>query len=224
MTNFLSHAGLDIIGQWQASPSTLALRAPGFLPSGLTDALFGNHWGFWLAGILLAGVLFWLGRDNPRVRQVSASLGILTLAWAALALLVETPAERLRAAHAEILAAAQARDTGRILRQLDPTFRCESLRIVAASEFAPAVQALLTLYPVETAYITDYRSAMYPLQRTAELTGATTAVTIVTRIGGLGPTKTTWELHWSDDPGGWKLRQATLLRLGDQEVSGAVVR
>lgn len=196
----------------------LALRAPAFLPMFASTALFENHWAWWIAAGAVAGTLLFVGRlrANRSFQRAGAGLAILAILWLAAALVFDTPAERLHAAHREMADAAAQHDLDKILSYLAPDFSCSSLGIPIDPTLSRArsqIDDTLKQYGIKEIYITRYQSTL------SDHT-ATTSLTFVANVEGFGPVKTSWQLYWKDLPDSdWKISTASLTAIGDQSVS-----
>jgi hypothetical protein len=136
----------------------------------------------------------------------------VTVLWVLAALALDSPAERLYAAHLDLAAAVEKADVERVFSYFEPHFTVPALGI-RGDELAAARDQLadiLKRYGIKDSHITDYHTA---------LNGDGTAVTqfTVLTLSDMGPIKTTWQLSWNDQPGtDWRIMNATLLKLGDQ--------
>ncbi len=222
MLNHLTIACLPIIGQSSGNVSPHlarflgALRAPEFLPRGASALLFETHAAYWLLLAVLAGTLFYVGRSRPDRRMKIAGLaGIgLLIVWMLAAALVETPRERLYAAHTGLAQAAKDGDADRILSYLAPDFRAPALGLDHSDLGRERLRLLLKDNQIKDNIITGYHS---------DISGraAFTALSLITQTDAGGPVATTWNLSWDDIAGeDWKIKEADLRKLGDQAISG----
>jgi hypothetical protein len=196
----------------------LAMRAPTSLPTFALSLLFENHWAWWIAMLAIAGTLFLIGRlrTNRAFQLSSLCVAVVAIVWITAALIVDTPAERLRAAHRDMANAAGRHDVDKILSYLAPDFSCPNLEIQMDPTLSTArseIEDRLKQYGIKEIYITNYESA--PSDDTA-----ITHLTFLTNIEGFGPVKTSWQLYWKDSPDSdWKIANATLTAVGDEAVS-----
>ena len=207
-------------GVWLAHGGTvfiLALRTPVFLPPALSALLFENHWVWWIAVLAVAAALAFVGRTkaNHSLLYTGGALISLIIVWAALALAVFTPAERLRNAHRALADAAAHGDMDKILSFLDPDFVCTNLSIhldASPTMAREEIRSRLKEYGISELYITRYQSS-------ASQSSALTHITLIARAQSIGPVQTSWQLSWKDIPGAdWKITSATLTALGDSPV------
>ena len=216
MTEVLNGCNAVFIGQSGAWGLTSlgALRAPGWLPNGVAEFLFENNWAWWLGMLAVATAAGYGGRirGNRAIQKAGAILGVVAVVWAAAALLVDTPRERLTAAHRAVLEAAERKDVAAIVARLSPGFRSEALHIVAAGDASKEIEGLLNKYGIRS-------NRILSLQTVEHDPDATTRVKVLTAVEGLGNVTTTWELDWRDMPGGdWVIGDARLIDLGGQKA------
>jgi hypothetical protein len=196
----------------------LALRTPRFLPDSVMGVLFENHYMWWVALLLLGAVLVFVARsrgDRRLLRAGQIVLGV-TLLWIIVARLVETPSERLYAAHLGLADATAKADVDRILSYFAPNFSVEAgpvaiqpdVTVAAAKE---RIAAGLKQYGIKE---TTYRQYALTLNSDGTAVSRFTALTLADQ-----PLLTTWRVSWDDVAGqDWRIHDATLVKLGDQEI------
>ncbi len=144
-----------------------------------------------------------------------AGLGCVALlaVWMLAAYLIDTPRERLYRAHVGLAQAARDADADRILSYFSPDFNSPALGVTHAQIAREEIGSRLKNYGIKGSTITFYRS---------DIAGKTafTTVTLVTQTDAAGLVRTTWNLSWDDVAGAdWKVREADLIKLGDEAVS-----
>jgi hypothetical protein len=195
-------------------PVPLALRAPA-IPQSLSALLFENHYLYWIVLLILGAVLLVLARQRRDRRILGAGqvLLALTLLWALAARLLETPAERLYAVHLGLASAAGKHDVDQILSYCEAKFSMDSINIHPdTADAKKEIQSRLDQLGIKE---TTFR------QYAITLNGDGTAVTRFTALtlSDAGPIVTTWQVSWDDLPeSDWKLHNATLLKIGNQDV------
>ena len=196
----------------------LALRTPGFLPDSVMGVLFENYYMWWVALLLLGAVLVFVARSRGDRRLLRAGQMVLgvTLLWIIVARLVETPSERLYAAHLGLADATAKADVDRILSYFAPNFSVEAgpvnlqpdMSVSAAKE---RIAAGLKQYGIKE---TTYRQYAITLNADGTAVSRFTALTLADQ-----PLLTTWRVSWDDVAGqDWRIHDATLVKLGDQEI------
>ena len=196
----------------------LALRAPSFLPTWLLSALFENHYAIWIAVLALGGVLVFVARSRADRRVLRAGQVVLgvTLLWVVAARLIDTPAERLYAAHLGLANAVAKNDVDRILGYFKNDFNAEAspvkvLHGMPAAEVKQQIAASLKEFGIKDTYIRAYAFTL-PSSGTADT--HFTALTVANE-----PLLTTWDVSWDDVPGqDWRIANATLVKIGDQTI------
>src|SRR3954462_11773966 len=109
----------------------LALRAPSFLSPPVAGFLFEDHWAWWAGAALLGGVLWYLAGVRADLRMLRAGQAILaaTALWVLAALAIDSPTERLYAAHVDLAAAVEKADVQRVFTYFDTHFTVPALGI-----------------------------------------------------------------------------------------------
>ena len=196
----------------------LAVRAPGVLPAWLLALLFENHYLVWIAALVLAAALIFVARsrgDRQWLRAGQIVLGV-TLLWIVVARVMDTPAERLYAAHSGLADAIAKNDVDQILGYFKPTFSAAAgpVQIVSGMPTAEAKQqisASLKEYGIKETYIRSY---------TVTLNSDGTATThFIALTQANEPLLTTWDVYWEDVPGqNWRIGSATLVKIGEQTI------
>lgn len=199
----------------------LLIRAPSFLAPSVAGVVFENHWVWWAAVLVLGAVLWYVARlrDDTRLRragQVAAGVAVL---WAAVAITVDTPAERLHAAHTNLAAAVEVADMDRVFSFFEPDFLVPQLDLRGAELALARRQLAHTLndHAIKESTITDF-------QATVQSDGTAVSRFTVLTASSDGLIKSTWQLSWNDNPGAdWRIQNARLLKLGDQEIPGDLI-
>jgi hypothetical protein len=193
-----------------------AIRAPEFLPDAFNGALFEAQWAYWVVLAAAAGILWGVGRnraDRRMMRIGEIAAGVL-LVWMVAAYSVDTPRERLYRAHTGLAEAAKRGDVDGILNYLSPDFHSWALGVEQTAQARDEIGARLKSDGVKGSTITEYHS---------DLSGraAFTTLTLITDTDIAGPVKSTWHLSWDDVAGAdWRVRDAELVKLGDEAVGG----
>ena len=196
----------------------LALRAPGFLPESMAGVLFANHFVWWIAILVLGAALIFVARSRGDRRLLRAGQIVLavTVLWIVAAQLIETPGERLRAAHRALADATAKADVDRILSYFEPNFSAEAGPVniqpdMAASAAKDRIAMGLKQYGIKETIIRAYE---------ATLNADGTAVSRFTAFTQAEqPLLTTWRVSWDDVAGqDWRIHNATLVKIGDQEI------
>jgi hypothetical protein len=200
-------------------PMFLALRTPAFLPAWVQAVLFENHFAVWIAVLALAAALVLVARsrgDRRLGRAGQVTLGV-TLLWIVAARAIDTPAERLYAAHVGLADAVARGDVERILNYFKPTFVADAgpVRIVAGMPTDKARQQI-------AAALKDY-GIKHTMIRQFAITSRNgpTAITHFTALTQAdSPLLTTWDVAWEDvAEQDWRIANAALLRIGDHVVA-----
>lgn len=217
---------MEIIGQVAGAAFTLfsqggglggmvlgLIRAPA-LPESMEAFLFENHWLYWAIGLALGLTLAYRGRTltNQGMLRVGVAIAAVAVLWGGAALLVDTPAERLYAAHKGMAAAAAAGDVDKLVGYLANNFTCPQLDIEDARDSREALEAALKANGIKGSTITSYHS-------TINHGVAQVSLTLLTETQG-GAVKTNWRLTWADVPGeDWRIQEAELEAVDDQPVN-----
>jgi hypothetical protein len=217
---------MEIIGQMAGAAFTLfgqsgcggtemlgLIRAPS-MPESTGAFLFENHWLYWVVGLALGLTLAYRGRTMPSkgMARAGVAIAVLSVLWACAALVVDTPAERLYAAHKGMAAAAAKGDVEALMGYLANDFTCPQLGIEDVKNSRDALEAALKTNGVKGSTITGYRTRVN--HHVAQV-----MVTLITETN-LGMVKTSWQLVWADIPGqDWRIRQADLQTINDEPVN-----
>lgn len=185
-------------------PGTLGyVRAPGWLPGGVSESLFTPHW-VYAIGLLVAGLLLWFfAPKNLRkpLRRGGAGLVLIAVGWMLLALLFDSPGERLNALHTRIVEAASAGDGAAIVGVLAPDFRFGT---AGKTDMGLQVDTTLKMLKPKSNLIRFYEATISDERASTKINIFTTldsAANIPT-----GPYLTKWQLSWRDDPASdWQL-------------------
>jgi len=183
----------------------LALRSPNFFSPSLAGFLFESHYLWWLALLVLGGVVLLVAYKRLDKRLTRAGVGVvaLTLLWALAAFLIETPAERLYAAHVGLAKAAEKHDVDAIVGYCDPQF---ALKFTEISPNIDEAKKQIKGY-MDSLNIKDTTFTRYDITLNPDGTAVTNFVAI-TRTDG-GALQTTWRIIWADLPDqDWRIRSA----------------
>ena len=188
----------------------LAIRLPSSFPQSLARLLFENHWLLWGGVFIAAAAITWRGMTNAnvRMRNVGALALLAVFFWVLLALLVQTPRERLIACHETLVEAAQQKQAGRIMRELSPDVRFGRWNF---SDIQRTLAQRLADINITHNYIRLLK---------VHITGPTAVsdmnVWTDTRNFG-GPIISYWRFQWKDQPapGDWRITQIQLLRINN---------
>jgi hypothetical protein len=196
----------------------VALRSPPILSPSVSGVLFENHWLYWIAlavgGIILLAVAN--SRADKRLFKVGLAGIALAVLWAAAAFFVITPAERLFAAHAAMAEAAAHNDVDTLLSHMEPQAAINNLNLFSGTDSPAAreqIESSLKRVGIRQTHFTTYHVSL----------GAGVATThfVAVTESDNGAIKSEWEILWTDNPNSdWRVTDATLLKLGDQPVSG----
>ncbi|HTV48805.1 MAG TPA: hypothetical protein VMG59_10225 [Phycisphaerae bacterium] len=190
-----------------------AFRLPSSFPTSLAGPLFENHWFVWLALGCIAAALFWSGLNTRRQVFIRVGGGILfiTVAWMTMALLVDTPRERLLNANKAVVSAAGHSDLSGVMAYLSPDVTLgnwdrNQIEQQLQQRFAQAHITGNFIRVLDTSYSGGG--------------AATTHLVIWTQTSDYGPFTTEWRLQWQDQPaaGSWLIVHAELLSVNDQPV------
>jgi len=192
-------------------------RAPELFPDALSGFLFESHWVYWITLLALGGILSFLrpAALGKYARPSGLILIVLAILWALAAHFVDTPAERLAAAHARILAAASAKEAQPIMDLLADDFR-----------FGTADRAAM-LPMLEAAFRLVRPAGNTQRFYEADIIGhdAETRINILTTLDAgasgmpAGPYLTKWRLRWRDVAGqDWRL--VTVLHWYTSDATG----
>ncbi|HEY4328759.1 MAG TPA: hypothetical protein VGN88_03415, partial [Phycisphaerae bacterium] len=179
------------------SPTSLALRSPSFLPTGITAILFENHYLWWLAAIVLGAALIFVARSRSDRRLLRAGQIILalTLLWLLSARLIDTPAERLYNAHVALADAAAKADVDRLLSYFEPHFSIDSIKIGSDTLPTAAREEIATALKQYGIKDSTYRA--YAQELFTDRTAAT-RFTILTQ-SEMDPILSSWVVSWNDE-------------------------
>lgn len=191
----------------------------------MTETLLAPSWWMLAAGVVVAGVLFFIGnaRLDNRLRWASAAVVAGVIAWWAVAYAVETPTEAARGGTKRLVAAVVARDSETLLDLLAPAATLGAFNREEIARSAP-------LYADEVGLASAFILASEIDVRGSQVVNT---VRVVSRHEGgrlRGPdTMTTdWQFVWGRQPdsagGGWKVVQITPVRIGTQDVGGVIGR
>ncbi len=188
----------------------LAFRLPSSFPQGLARVLFENHWLLWGGLVIAAAAMMWRGLTgaDSKLRNAGAIVLVIVLLWALLALLVETPRERLIACHQELVAAAQRKQTDVILQELAPNVRFGRWNLAD-------IQQTLSQRLAEI-NITHNYIRLLKVHISGHTAVSNMNVWTDTRNFG-GPIISYWRFHWQDRraPGTWQITEIQLLRINN---------
>jgi hypothetical protein len=201
-----------IIGQTLLTPLA-GIRSPAGLPESVSSTLFETHFLVWGICIIVAFILTRMGARRRQRSLAKAGFIIMmtTMLWMIAAYAVDTPAERLSAAHQRLLTAAQNKDIAGIKALLVPTFRFGPLD---RDELASAVDASLKTFTIKSNVIRKYSSAVND-------THAGSEINVLSTLDGsaAGTYLTKWELEWEDNAeDGWRLGRIVKWYLNDHEM------
>ena len=204
------HSVLQINAFAQVLSANLAnIRSPASLNGAFGDLVFETQWAWWPALAAVAVAAFFVGRTraNPRLIRAALFLAALIVLWIAVASLVDTPRERLRAIHESLARAVTARDIPTIAAALAPEFQAPDINIPQRSAAESEIRQRLAALGIKSLHITNFRSEILP---SGDL--ATTHITVFTETE-LGTFPTIWELDWNDVPGqDWRIQRAKRLQ------------
>ena len=187
------------------------MRSPEFLPEALIRLLFETQIWYWAGGVGIGIILLMAGRNRASKPLLKSSLAVMAamLVWMLLAWIIVTPAERLYAVHSDLAATVKEGDNmDRLFSHMTDDFECPQLGERSLAEAKAIIGAALDRLHIKNNHVRAYKS---------KISGKTalTQVTFMTE-SETGWTKTTWELHWLDMPGGdWKIRVADFQTLND---------
>jgi hypothetical protein len=215
---------MDIIGQTGASTSGvfqhLALIRSPRLPDSVGGFLFETHWVYWAALAVVGLALWYRGRSVGAEGSVMARAGAIAagvaLVWAALAMVIDTPAERLYRAHRSMAEAAAKGDMDTLVGFLADDFRCPQLGVKDLGAARPELSERLKSYGIRSSTITKY-------DKTASGDSATVHLTLLTETAQ-GSILTGWRLVWADVPGlDWRIKTAELQQINNQNIPSDLV-
>ncbi|NNM86513.1 MAG: hypothetical protein HKL96_12255 [Phycisphaerales bacterium] len=188
----------------------LTVRLPSSFPQSLARLLFENHWLLWGGLCIAAAALTWRGLTNAnvRLRNVGAFAVLAVIAWVLVALLVQTPRERLIACHENLVEAAQQKQTDIIIRELSPDVRFGRWNF---SDIQRTLAQRLASINITHNYI-----RLLKVHITGQTAVSNMNVWTDTRNFG-GPIISYWRFHWQDQPapGNWRMTQIQLLRINN---------
>ncbi len=199
----------------------LAVRAPGILPAWLLALLFENHYFVWAAVLALGAGLIFVARsrgDRQWLRAGQIVLGV-TLLWIVAARVMDTPAERLYAAHTGLADAVAKNDVDGILGYFKPSFSANAgpVQIVSGMPTAAAKKEIadsLKEYGIRGTIIRGYKVTLN--------SDGTATTNFVALTQANEPLLTTWDVYWEDVPGeDWRIGSATLVKIGEQSVQAS---
>jgi hypothetical protein len=196
----------------------LAVRAPTFLNESLLGLLFENHYAWWIAMLLLGAVLIFVARSRTDRRLLRAGQVVLalTLVWIVAARLIDTPAERLHAAHLALADATAKGDVDRILNYFEANFSVSAGPVVIQPDTTTPDARNLIAKNLKEYGIKETIFRAYEITLNADAT-AVSRFTALTNADQ--PLLTTWRVSWDDVAGqDWRIHNATLVKIGDQEV------
>ena len=150
-------------------------------------------------------------RADRRLGQAGTIAVGITLLWALAATLIDTPAERLYAAHTALSDAVKRGDVDKIVSYLAPDFTTINLGIGPDSHPKELIAAILKENGVKETKIISYTC----IQKESS---ALTSINVLTTMGQ-GSFLSGWQLSWDDMPhDDWKIRNARLLTLNNEKV------
>jgi hypothetical protein len=195
------------------------LRGPR-LPESINGYLFETHWLWWLALAVIGAALWYRGRTVGAEGTLMARIGTIAvgmaLLWAALAMVIDTPAERLYRAHQSMADAAAKGDMDRLVSFLADDFRCPQLDVKDLGSARAELSARLKGFGIRGSTITKY-------QPVVARDSATVNVALLTETAE-GTILTNWRLVWADEPGGdWRIKAAELQKINNQNVPADLV-
>jgi hypothetical protein len=206
----IGQAGVRALGVFEG---LAVVRAPEWFGAGLTGFLFETQWLYWAAGIVLAAILFHLGRsrDDRRLKIAAGVTVGLVLVWALLAYTFTTSQERLAIAHESMAEAARKGDVAGILAWFTADFQATALGIMEPGKAREEIDRRLKEFSIKKVTISNYRSDMVGDHAETRLTVSVEAA--------VQSVPTTWRLTWEDEPGvDWRVSQAELLKIGPQDA------
>ena len=188
----------------------MMIRLPSSFPQSLARLLFENHWLLWGGLFIAAAALTWRGLTNVNValRNFGAFTIVILIFWVLLALLVQTPRERLIACHEKLVAAAQQKQTAIIIRELSPEVRFGRWNF---SDIERALAQRLASINISHNYI-----RLLKVHITGQTAVSNMNVWTDTRNFG-GPIISYWRFYWQDQPapGDWRITHIQLLRINN---------
>jgi hypothetical protein len=198
---------LHHIGGSLSAPTTLAMRAPTFLPG----VIFETHLMLWIALIALGAILLFAARSRANMKMLRVGQGVVgvALVWILLARSFETAGERLYAAHEALATATKNSDVTTIVSYMDPSFSVNIPQMggggdagITKENAKEVLAGVLKEMSLSEIHITAYQVILQPND------AAQTLVTVLAKTA-LGPTKSTWRIHWTDVPAeDWRMVSA----------------
>lgn len=183
-----------------------AIRPPEFLGESVGEFLFAAPWAYLAVLAGLGALAVYVSRSRGGKGTLWAGVAMVSLAaiWAITAWLIVTPTERLTAAHEKLLSSLAAKDVGSVMTVLAEDFQAPQLSINSSQQARPAIEMLLSRYPMRSNKISSVKTRI-------NSKNATTTITIVTAFDSLPETNTAWTFEWEDQPAGdWRLSTAHL--------------
>ncbi len=225
MTTNTGVEGMDIIGQTGGRALGVLgrelgmLRAPR-LPDSLNGYLFETHWAVWLTVGVIGAALWYRGRtigaEGALMARVGTIAAAVALVWAALAMVIDTPAERLYRAHRAMADAAAKADMDTLVSFLADDFRCPQLDVKNLGSARPELSARLKAFGIRSSTITKYETVVAGDSATVHLALLTESAE--------GTILTNWRLVWADEPGAdWRIKDAELQKINNQNVPADLV-
>ncbi len=188
----------------------LTIRLPSSFPQSQAGLLFAHHWLLWGGLLVAAAAVTWRGLPGGDVslRNAGALAAIAVSVWMLLALLMQTPRERLIACHEKLVKAAQQRRTDLIIRELSPEVR------VGRWNFSDIQRTLAQR--LASIHITHNYIRLLKVHITGQTAVSTMNVWTETRDFG-GPIISYWRFDWQNQPapGNWRITQIQLLRINN---------
>lgn len=170
-----------------------AFRPPSNFPTGLAGFLFENHWFVWLALGCVAAALCWSGFNTrkPILTRIGGGILLATMGWIVIAMLVDTPRERLMTANKTLVNAAAHSDLNGVMAFLSPEV---VLGQWDRNQIEAQLQDRFTEVHITGNFIrvldTDYSGGQE----------ATTHLVVWTQTSDVGPFTTEWRFQWQDYP------------------------
>jgi hypothetical protein len=205
--NRLNHHGLC-----ESLITLAAWRLPSGFPSGLGGLLFESHWLVWLALAIVAAAFCWSGlrAGRPVLVRIGGVLAALVICWIGIAMLIDTPRERLINANEALVNAAAHNDVPGVMAFLAP-------EIVLGTWDRDQIQEQL-----ENRFSQIHITGNFIRVLDVQDAGSTASVHLVvwTQTSDVGPFTTEWRLEWQDQsaPGNWQIIYAQLISMNDQPL------
>jgi len=177
----------------------------------MRDFFFSTPW--WVFVVIAAGAVFMLvtgnNRQDAKLRRIGGIVFLAGVAWFLTSWFVETPPEIARRQTREFVKAVVARNSAKLEQLLHSNASAgawDKQDIIHGTKFYADQYGLTSAYATAIAIEETPTVCVGRLTVLSQQEGGTVPIGAIT---------STWELNWLAGDGGWKLKDLTLIGIGN---------